>query len=364
LLSTKTPVGKTKQNKRVLFDLNHPADFHFFKHLIDRLLSKGYKIQVLARDKECLHILLRDAGIPFSNRGKGKHSLFGKYIYAFYILVRLLMLMLKFKPGLTMSLSSPYLALLSRGLRISCITFDDTDDNPRLLPLIRLSKYLFSPASYPHHFHSGHFHLPVFKELAYLHPKYFPIEERGSSAFFRITRTDSIHHSRESLLDLDELKVKISEVSLKHKVLVSSELSKPEIENNILPASPTQIHKDLSSCRAFWGNSATMAAEAAVLGIPAVFVGAEKFAYITELEELGLLFYFHPGQLDLSIEKLEQLLAGDPPPDHFWGLRQKLLSEKIDMTSFLTWFVENLPDSAELLKMQANYVRKFVDVKS
>ena len=103
-----------------------------------------------------------------------------------------------------------------------------------------------------------------------------------------------------------------------------------------------------------------MAAEAAVLGIPAVFVGAEKFAYITELEEYGLLFYFHPEKLDLSMEKLDRLMAGDPPGDHFRKLMQQLLQEKIDMTSFMTWFVDTLPESAHIMKEQPDYVMKFI----
>ncbi len=364
MLCTTITVDKTNRNKRVLFDLNHPADFHFFKHLIQRMLSDDYELNVVARDKECLHLLLENAGIPFRSRGRGMHSLLGKHIYAFVILARLLYHISKFRPGLTMSLSSPYLALLSRLLKIQCITFDDTDNNPRLLPLIRLSKYLFSPATYPHQFHPGHFHLPAYKELAYLHPTFFIGEQRQAQAFIRITRTDSVHHSNASILDLDKLSAKILRTSKEHKVILSSELSNFPIDKHIQLANPIQIHKDLSACCAFWGNSATMAAESAVLGIPTVFVGAEKFAYITELENLGLLFFFHPEQLDLSFEKLENLLDGNPAQDHFMKLRQQLLDEKIDMTSFLEWFVKNLPQSAQVLQEQPEFALRFIKAKA
>ncbi len=184
MLGTTTLMNQQNRTNRVLFDLNHPADFHFFKHLMKRLKDQGYIQYVVARDKECLHLLLDDAGIPYQSRGRGKHTLVGKYTYALVILFGLLFHVLRFRPGLTMSLSSPYLALLSRLLGIPCITFDDTDENPRLLPLIRLSKYLLSPASYPHHFHPGHFHLPVYKELAYLHPSMFHAEENRDGIFF------------------------------------------------------------------------------------------------------------------------------------------------------------------------------------
>lgn len=358
-------MNKQNRKKRVLFDMNHPADFHFFKHLIIRMLNQDYTLLIVARDKECLHDLLDDAGIPYQSRGSGKHSLAGKYIFALLILCRLLYYLLRFRPGLTLSLSSPYLALLTRLLGIPCITFDDTDENPRLLPLIRLSKYLFSPATYPHQFHSGHFHLPVYKELAYLHPSLFRFEGKRTGVFFRITRTDSVHHSLASRLNLDTIIERILQLNKVQKVIVSSELN--TIADSLCKsrqANPTNVHKDLAICKVFWGNSATMAAEAAVLGIPAVFVGAEKFAYIKELEKQGLLFHFHPENLDLSLNKLDMLLKDDPPGDQFAELRQQLLNEKIDMTSFMAWFIETLPESAHIMKEQPDYVLRFISGQS
>ena len=103
-----------------------------------------------------------------------------------------------------------------------------------------------------------------------------------------------------------------------------------------------------------------MAAEAAVLGIPAVFVSAEKFAYITELEAYGLLYHFHPEDLEASFARLNDLLAGDPPADQFRESRKKLLSEKLDMTAFMSWFVEFLPESANRLLAEPEYALKFI----
>lgn len=349
-------------HKRILFDLNHPADFHFFKHLFSHLQSQNYTIRVIARNKECLHLLLEEAGISYTSRGWGKHSLVGKYLYAFRILVQLKTVLIRFRPGLTMSLSSPYLVIISRLLGIPCITFDDTDHNPRLLPLIKKSSYLLSPATYPHQFHKYHFHLPVLKELAYLHPQQFiAAEEEREGLFIRLTRTDSVHHSSASKLDGELLIQKMETLSQVHPVFLSSE-TEPDLSssNTIQLADPIRIHRDLNTCKVFWGNSATMAAEAAVLGIPAVFVSAEKFAYITELEAYGLLYHFHPEDLEASFARLNDLLAGDPPADQFRESRKKLLSEKLDMTAFMSWFVEFLPESANRLLAEPEYALKFI----
>ena len=351
-----------RAHKRILIDLNHPADFHFFKHLFSHLQSQDYTITVIARDKECLHLLLDEAGIVYTSRGRGKHSLAGKYLYAFRILVQLKTALIRFRPGLTMSLSSPYLVIMSRLLGIPCITFDDTDNNPRLLPLIKKSSYLLSPATYPHQFHKYHFRLPVLKELAYLHPQQFKSdEEERDGLFIRLTRTDSVHHSSASRLDQELVLQKMGKLSRDHPVLLSSE-SEADLPgtNTIQLADPVRIHRDLAGCSIFWGNSATMAAEAAVLGIPAIFVSAEKFAYITELEAYGLLYHFHPEDLEASFARLDDLLAGDPPAGHFRESRKKLLGEKLDMTAFMCWFVEALPESANLLLAEPEYSLKFI----
>lgn len=350
-----------RSRNRVFFDLNHPADFHFFKHIINRMKSQGYAILVVARDKECLQMLLDDAGIPYISRGRGKHTLLGKYLYASWILVLLLFLLIRFRPGIALSLSSPYLAILTKILGITCITFDDTDDNPRLLPLIKKSTYLLSPATYPYKFHKGHFHLPALKELAYLHPSLFKSEQERLGLFFRITRTDSIHHSNASKLNQGLVLQKMEILSQHHPVYLSSETdSDLEDMKTIRRADPLHIHRDLASCRVFWGNSSTMAAEAAVLGIPAIFISAEKFAYITELESYGLLYYFHTDDLNGSFEMLDAILAGDPPDSQFRKSRDLLLSEKLDMTSFMDWFIENLPDSASVMEREPEYAMRFI----
>ena len=306
-------------------------------------------------------MLLDDAGIAYTNRGRGKHTLLGKYIYAIWILVVLLIALMKFRPSIAMSLSSPYLVLLTRILGITCVTYDDTDYNPRLLPLIKKSKYLLTPATYPHRFHGGHFHVPALKELAYLHPAQFKHDQDRAGVFFRITRTDSIHHSLASRLELEPVLKKIEQLSQTTPLFLSTETDLDHFNNKFCRKSdPIHIHRDLASCSVFWGNSATMAAEAAVLGIPAIFVSAEKFAYIAELEAYGLLYHFHPEDLHSSLKKLDTILEGTSQGNEFLNARDLLLREKIDMMAFMVWFIETLPESARILEEDPDYIQKFI----
>ena len=113
-----------------------------------------------------------------------------------------------------------------------------------------------------------------------------------------------------------------------------------------------------------------MAAEAGVLGVPFVwfndFVG--RIGYLKELEdvyELGYGVHATPLPEDSSIRRndgsvqpsgvetlyqtVEQLVAmpAEERRVTFQQRREKMLSDKIDCAKFLTWFIENYPQSVD-----------------
>jgi len=45
--------------------------------------------------------------------------------------------------------------------------------------------------------------------------------------------------------------------------------------------------------------------------------------------------------------------------EQFQLRRQKMLLEKIDVTAFLVWFVENYPESAKIMKENPEYQWRF-----
>lgn len=345
---------------KFFFDLNHPADFHFFKNLFSYLGEQGYSYRVMARDKECLHELLNSEGISFISRGKGSHFLLGKYFYAAYILFLSFILLVIFRPGLTLSLSSPYLIIVSRFLRIPTLTYDDTDFNPRLLPHISKADYIFSPANYPHTFHENHFHIQTYKELAYLTPSEPAGEGTGDLVFFRLTRSDSVHHTSDTKMDIPMVLKEIKQVSRSHTSYLSSETEISEdMSGRVLFPDKVNIHKELKKCSVFWGNSATMAAEAVILGIPSIFIGNEKFAYLKEMEDSGILYCFGPDEIEASFHKLIGLLQDPASGKRLVEMRTQLLKDKINFTGLIIWFIENLPASARELKEDGDIQGRF-----
>ena len=97
-----------------------------------------------------------------------------------------------------------------------------------------------------------------------------------------------------------------------------------------------------------YGESATMASECAVLGTHAIFSDFAGRGYTDEEEEkYELVFNFKLDKKNQreSLEKAVELLENINLKNIGEKKRKKLLEDKIDVTAFMVWFVENYPES-------------------
>ena len=95
----------------------------------------------------------------------------------------------------------------------------------------------------------------------------------------------------------------------------------------------------------FIGDSQTMTSEAAVLGVPSLRCNsfAGRISYINEQEfKYGLTFGFHPNNFDKMLDKLNKLLLTNNLRAEFKRKRNLMLDEKINVTSFWLWLIENI----------------------
>ena len=112
---------------RILIDINHPADVHQFKNLINELKRKGINILITARNKDCTHQLLRKEKLTFIPR-KGYYGVFGKLVGMFLIDLFLLNRSKQFKPDLLIGSSGNcYIAQVSKLIGKPSLIFDDTE---------------------------------------------------------------------------------------------------------------------------------------------------------------------------------------------------------------------------------------------
>ena len=94
-----------------------------------------------------------------------------------------------------------------------------------------------------------------------------------------------------------------------------------------------------------------MASEAAVLGTPSIFISslAGTMGNFIELEETyDILYSFTDDRTALG--KAVEILRIADVKDVWKRKRERLLKEKIDVTAFMVWFIENYPSSIKAMK--------------
>lgn len=356
---------------KIMIDIGHPAHVHYFKNFIKIMNSRGHSFIIFARDKEMTYNLLNIFKIDFYKRGKGKNSILGKIIYIPIGDFRIYRLARKFKPDVSINFSSPYAAHVSKFLGIPCINLDDTE-HARLehLTSVPFSKVIITPKSYRNNFGKKQIYFDGTMDLCYLHPKYFQpdikiIAELGLNTeekfiFIRFVSWKASHDVGEKGISYNNKIILIKELSKYYKIILSSEDDLPneliKYKNN-LPYE--KVHSILYYASLYIGESTSMATEAATLGTPAICVNssAKYFGVFDEFIKYDLIEVLNDNSK--IIKKAIEILNS---PDYKIIMKPKLLSylkNKIDVTAFMVWFVENYPKSYGIMKKDPNYQFNF-----
>jgi hypothetical protein len=57
--------------------------------------------------------------------------------------------------------------------------------------------------------------------------------------------------------------------------------------------------------------------------------------------------------------KIEEILSIENLKELWQQKRQKMLADKIDVTAFFTWFINNYPESKRIMRENSDYQYKF-----
>ncbi len=349
---------------KILIDINHPAHVHLFKHFAREMQKKGHTLLFTARAKEFAIPLLEAYGFPFVSFGPHYKGLQAKLLGLLKFDALMLRTAREFKPDLFLSLGSIYAAHAAFILRKPHLALDDTE-NARSHHLLYkpFSTHLLNPTCFKLDFGKKQLRYPGYHELAYLHPHWFQADRRileelgvGEAEPFAIVRfvswnaSHDVGHKGISL----ENKIKaVKRFSQLARVFITSEKELPaELQPFQIKIPPHRIHHALYYCRLLFGESATMASECAVLGTPSIYLDNEGRGYTDEEEhEYGLVYNFSEGIADQerAIAKGIEILQQPVGKEIYQSRRRRLLAEKIDVTSFLVWLVENYPQSIDTL---------------
>ena len=147
------------------------------------------------------------------------------------------------------------------------------------------------------------------------------------------------------------------------KVFISTEVPlKGALKKYQLPSKIENIHHVLYYASLVVSDTQTMTTESACLGTPAIrsneWIGPHDASNFVELENrYGLIYNIRNP--NIAIEKAIELIKKDDLKTEWKKKRKRLLNEKIDLTSFLTWFIENYPESHEIMKKNPDYQERF-----
>jgi predicted glycosyltransferase len=353
---------------RILVDIGHPAHVHYFRNLADILTKKGSRVLFTTRDKEVAVQLLDHYGLSHVNFGRSFKSLIGKLWGLLWFTMRLFVVALKFKPDVYLN-ATQYSAMVAWILRKPHISLEDTFNFEQVRLFMPFTSAVLT-GTYPHpDLGSKEIRYDGYQELAYLHPKRFSPDDgvlgalnlRRDSKFvvIRFISWNASHDFGSRRLSYEQKLALISALEKVASVFISSEAVLPApLARYRLELAPHRIHDVLALASLYIGEGATMASESAMLGTPAIYINPQDVYTIREQEsKYGLVYSFR--DFEGVIEKSLELLETPGLKDLHIQRRDKMLAEKIDVTGFLAWFVENFPDSMKVMKEDPQYQRRF-----
>jgi uncharacterized protein len=299
---------------RVLFFIVHPSKFHLFRYTLAKLKQQGIEYDVLIASKDILAELLSRGGIPFTDlfpAGRRKIPGVPFYVGAAINLCRTLWRLyrhVRSKKQYDVFVTDDVLSILGKLIGIPSLVFTDNDlvTVKKVQAIYRFADRIIAPAATDlGKYDSKKIAFRGNKAIAHLHPAYFlrdpqVVVRYGLSekryAIVRVARLNASHdlHGNPGITD-DDLRDLLSIMPEDCRIVLSAER---EVAGDLrvyeLKTDPVDFTQIMAHAAYFIGDSATMAAEAGVSGVPNVLVNniASKCGVLKELQLAGLMEFF------------------------------------------------------------------------
>jgi predicted glycosyltransferase len=288
--------------------------------------------------------------LKYISRGKGKNGKLGKFLYLLYADFKLMRISKSFKVDLFLNFLHPYPSQVAKLLGKISLVFSDTEHAKLHHKLtVPFATKVFTPECYNISLGGKHVHFKSYMELAYLHPNYFKpnkdvlnllgVREEEKYVIVRFVSWNAIHDVGQAGMSMENKRKAIEALSIYARVFITAEGYLPaDLEKYRINIPFNRIHDAIYYSSLLFGESGTMSSEAAVLGIPAIFINSIRLGYLNEEEsKYGLVSNFGDSPLDQerAIEKALEILQDQNSKQEYLNRREKLLSECIDTTDFM-----------------------------
>jgi len=342
----------------VIFDVNHPADFHTFKNTARVLEKQGHSVLFTVSKKDVSLDLVNRANVEYVHLGSYGKTLPSKVTSLPLLTKRLIDVAKRFRPDIIVGWGSVRGAFASKLLK-SHTYYVDINENDYAIQLYLLYHpfidYILTPKCYSKNLGQKQVRYKGYHELAYLHPRYFRpnpevLRKLGHSKHdkivtIRLVSWDAWHDYGKKGVK-DEIEALIKELSELATILISCEGTCPEsvkrFEINEKLA-PDEFHSLLYYSSLYIGEGATTAAESAILGTPAIYINPIELGYIKELEnKYGLVHSFHPNFAQKAFKLATNLLTERNLKAVSMRKARRVLKDSIDVTRFYVRFLTNI----------------------
>lgn len=364
---------------RIGFFLGHPAHYHLFKFTIQNLRNKGHRIDILVKRKDILEKLVQDAGLDYivvRNHERQSSSRLNLIWETIKMDLKVCKYMIQKRPSL---LIGTYAPVFSGYLGIPIIVCNEDDANavPRFAKLgYPRASSIVTPAfcdcgkwEYKAIKYRG------FQKLAYLHPNEFKPNLQVAQKYLKDTNKPYVlmrfskfnaHHDDGASGISNELAQQIiTLINDKYDVYISSERElDASLEKYRISLNPLDIHHVMAFASLYVGDSQSMSVEAAMLGVPCIrfnsFVGKLKVGVLDELDnKYKLIKSIHSSKHEELLKSIMAMLSNPEIKELHRQSRLNMLSEKIDVSAFLTWLIEYYPDSFSQIKANPKIQNQF-----
>ena len=349
----------------ILIDIGHPAHVHYFRNLYSILRDK-HRVIVTCKSVPIITELLAHYDIPFVELGNKGSTILKKMRYQILFTAKIRSLLIEHKIDLAFGASASIIHA-AKFTKTRTILFDDDDQivQPFTAKFVTpFADLIVSPDALKHEGISKAIYYPGYHELAYLHPKRFSpnpdvlknygITVQDKYFILRFNAFKAHHDINEGGMSSDQKNQLIGILEQHGKVFVTTEARlNPQYEKYKLPIAPHEMHDFMYFSQMLVSDSQTMSSEASALGVPSFRCNsfAGRLSVLEEEEKkYGLTYSFLPRQFDWMINTIKDHLT-NPNLKLDWGRkRQRMIDDKIDVTAFWAWFIDNYPESKNLVK--------------
>lgn len=337
---------------KILFDVNHAAHVHFVRNAYKTLSEQGYECLISASDKPLAYQLLDEYKLPYYPMGPIGKSMISKMFRLVWHDIKLLVFCLKHRPKVILGIVAIRGSHVGWLLRIKNFVFTDTEHAKMQIAFFKpFATEIHNPTWFTKELGEKQVRYSSFHELAYLHPNNFNprpevlemlgVEVEEAYFILRLVGWDATHDINQSGISQQGKKEIIQFLETKGKVFITAE---SELEDEFkhleynLPAS--YLHDAMHYSSLVIGEGATTACEAALLGIPSIYINSISLGYISYLES-DFDLVWHMKDDSQAIEKLTLLFA-DEDYKIMWSKKKKnFLESQLDTTEYIVSLVKN-----------------------